>query len=227
MTTDHSTPYVLLGAGGHAGVLVETLAAAGFPPPAAVLDSDAARHGSRFFDVVIAGSDVLLADFVRRGVRHFVLGIGSAGNTQVRRAAYERAVATGAVPLGVGHPTAFTSPSAVLGAGVQRMPRAIVHTRAVVGDNVLVNTSAVVEHDCRIGDHAHLATGCVLAGNVVVGCGVHVGAGAVVRQGITIGGGAVVGAGAVVVQDVPPLAVVAGVPAKVLRFLDVDSSGSP
>ena len=47
---------------------------------------------------------------------------------------------------------------------------------------------------------------------------VWIAANAVVKQGVTIGTGAVVGAGAVVTKDVPPYAIVAGVPAKVLRY---------
>jgi len=41
---------------------------------------------------------------------------------------------------------------------------------------------------------------------------------AIVMPGITIGNGAVVGSGAVVTSDVPPYAVVAGVPAKIIRY---------
>jgi serine O-acetyltransferase len=47
--------------------------------------------------------------------------------------------------------------------------------------------------------------------------GVHVGAGAVIVGDIVVGAGAVVGANAVVVADVPPGAVVGGVPARILR----------
>ncbi len=51
-----------------------------------------------------------------------------------------------------------------------------------------------------------------------LGHDVWIGAGAIIKGGITIGDGAIVGAGAVVTADVPPYAVAAGVPARVLRF---------
>ena len=44
-------------------------------------------------------------------------------------------------------------------------------------------------------------------------------AGAIILKGITIGRGAIVGAGAVVTRSVPPMSVVAGNPAKVIREL--------
>lgn len=50
--------------------------------------------------------------------------------------------------------------------------------------------------------------------------GASIGSGAVIIAGITIGENALVGAGAVVTRDVPPNAIVAGVPAKKIRSVD-------
>lgn len=47
---------------------------------------------------------------------------------------------------------------------------------------------------------------------------VWVGTGAIILKGVVIGRGAVVAAGAVVTRDVPPYAIAAGVPAKVIRM---------
>lgn len=53
---------------------------------------------------------------------------------------------------------------------------------------------------------------------VTIGSDVFVGANVTILSGVSIGDGAVVAAGAVVVKDVPPFAIVGGVPAKIIRF---------
>ena len=64
------------------------------------------------------------------------------------------------------------------------------------------------------GKKAHPIT----KGDIRVGSDVWIGQGVTVMSGVTIGDGAVVGTGAVVTKDVPPYAIVGGVPAKVLRM---------
>lgn len=59
---------------------------------------------------------------------------------------------------------------------------------------------------------------------VSIGHDVYIGANVFILDGVTIGHGAVVGAGAVVTKDVPPYAVAAGVPAKVVKYrFDADT----
>ena len=47
-----------------------------------------------------------------------------------------------------------------------------------------------------------------------------IGAGATILPGVTVGENAVVGAGSVVTRDVPPMTIVAGNPAKIIRKID-------
>ena len=65
---------------------------------------------------------------------------------------------------------------------------------------------------------------------IVIEDGVYVGLGAILlsgKTGITLGAGSIVGAGSVVTSSVPPGAVVAGVPAKVLRVKGEQSTEGP
>lgn len=55
-------------------------------------------------------------------------------------------------------------------------------------------------------------------GNITIDDDVWIGYGATIMSGVHIGQGAVVAAGAVVTKDVPPYAIVGGVPAKLIRY---------
>ena len=55
-------------------------------------------------------------------------------------------------------------------------------------------------------------------GPIIIGNDAWIGTGVIILAGVKIGDGAVVGAGSVVTHDIPPYAIVAGVPVKILRF---------
>ena len=55
-------------------------------------------------------------------------------------------------------------------------------------------------------------------GDIVIGSDVWIGTGVTILSGVTIGHGAIVATGAVVTRDIPPYAIAAGVPARVVRY---------
>ncbi|HTA38638.1 MAG TPA: acetyltransferase [Candidatus Acidoferrales bacterium] len=211
---DEAPDIVIIGAGGHASVLIDALRASGDVRTIGAIDADRGRIGRAIFDVPVLGDDTLLPELAASGTRLFAIGVGGTRDNAPRARLFEAAIALGLQPVTIVHPAATISRYAHVGAGAQILAAAVVNASARIGKNVIVNTGAVVEHDCVVGDHAHISTGACLASTVTVGTGAHVGVGAAVRQSIVIGADAVVGAGAVVVKDVAAGAVVTGVPAK-------------
>lgn len=207
-----SLPVIVLGAGGHAKVLIDALQRAGVEIAGAT-DADPGKCGKSLLGVTVFGGDDVLGRYLPDSVR-LVNGLGSVRVDGARRRLFERFKDQGYQFAAVVHPSAIVAPDVVLAEGAQVMAGAVVQTGSRIGKNAIINTRAAVDHDCRIGEHAHIAPGATLSGAVEVGDGAHVGTGASIIQGIRIGRDCLVAAGAVVVGDVRDGAKVAGVPAK-------------
>jgi acetyltransferase-like isoleucine patch superfamily enzyme len=103
--------------------------------------------------------------------------------------------------------------------------------RVTIGNYcTLVGPILRIESELRIGDYVLIAhevviTDCESPGAgrqrsprpITIGDDVWVGMRSIILAGVSIGSGAVVGAGAVVCEDVPPMTIVAGNPARVVR----------
>lgn len=205
-------PLIVLGAGGHAKVLVDALNSAGLPVRG-ITDASPAKAGSVVLGVPVLGGDKKVLAFAPEVV-HLVNGIGSVRVSTLRRKIYDDFKNRGYFFARVVHASAIVAPDAVLAEGAQIMAGVVLQTGCRIGENAIINTRAAVDHDCRIGAHVHISPGVTLCGNVEVGEGSHIGAGATVIQGVRIGRNCMVAAGAVVIGDIPDGATVAGLPAK-------------
>lgn len=203
---------IVIGAGGHARVLIDALQRAGVPVLFAT-DANRTKHGGSLLGVPVIGDDRAIASHPP-GTVSLVVGLGTVGKDNVRQAVFERLASEGHRFATVVHPRAIVAPDVTLLEGAQVMAGAVVQTGSHIGRNAIINTGARVDHDCRVGDHAHVAPGATLCGAVEIGAGSFIGAAACVIQSVRLGEGSMVAAGAIVVRDVPAGARVMGIPAR-------------
>jgi len=82
-----------------------------------------------------------------------------------------------------------------------------------------VSTSPVFQDVIHSGPKRRFAKKKTMASKqTVIGNDVWIGHGVTIKQGVKVGDGSVVGSNSVVTKDVPPYAVVAGVPARIIKY---------
>jgi sugar O-acyltransferase (sialic acid O-acetyltransferase NeuD family) len=209
-----SKEVLVVGAGGHAKVVIDVLRSSGWQVRA-VFDDNVHRHGSPFHDAVVAGATADVAGYAaQHGLQYFIVAIG-ANDARLKIAAQLEAQGLQAVTAV--HPSAVLAPSVRIEAGTVVMPGACINADTRIGHHVIINTRASVDHDCVIGDGVHIGPGSVLCGGVKIGAATLVGAGAALTPGVAVGSQVRVGAGAAVIAPVMDGVTVAGVPARLIE----------
>jgi UDP-N-acetylglucosamine acyltransferase len=88
----------------------------------------------------------------------------------------------------------------------------------IIEDHAYLMNKSYVAHDCHIGKYAVLSSGVLLAGRCIVGEHANIGLGTTVHQRKCIGDFAMVGMQSVITRDILPFSMVAGNPARIMRF---------
>jgi sugar O-acyltransferase (sialic acid O-acetyltransferase NeuD family) len=200
----------ILGAGGHAKVVISTLISANIKINK-ILDDNPDKWGSWIFDIEITGP---LSKIGQSSREHAVIAIG---DNKTRKSIMEKFQHVQWVTAVI-HPDAYVHPSVRLGKGTVVFAKAVVQPDAVIGDHCIVNTGATIDHDCRIGNYVHISPGVNLAGEVCLEEGVFCGIGGKAITGITVGRWSTIGAGGVIINDLPEYSLAIGIPAKVIRI---------
>lgn len=201
------TELLLIGAGGHAKVVIDAVYSM-IPSCQIVLrDQDPSKSGHHLINNIIIK---LMQNWSGLPENYHV----SIGNNNSRRALNLAAQAQGKKSYTVIHSDALVSPSAHIASGSFIAARSVVSVDATIAEACIINHAAIVDHDCRIGAYCHIAPNVTLGGEVQIGDGSLIGASATVLPGVKLGANVVIGAGAVILSDVPDNQVVVGVPGR-------------
>ncbi|MBU3604127.1 CatB-related O-acetyltransferase [Polynucleobacter sp. AP-Kaivos-20-H2] len=123
--------------------------------------------------------------------------------------------------LAIGTYSSLWGPSIMINANINEV---IIGNFCSIGKNVTIQEYS---HDYSKLSSYFIATnlfgedlsGCVTSkGPIIIGSDVWIASNVVIGSGVRVGDGSVIAAGSVVLNDVPPFAIVAGAPARVLRY---------
>lgn len=201
-------PVFVIGAGGHAKVVLATLKESGVTVDG-IYDDNPALHGTMILGIPVVGPISNLLDGVARR------GIIAVDDNDMRKSLASCIEATWLTAV---HPSAFVHESVTLGRGTVIFAGAVIQPDAHIGEHVIVNTAATVDHDSTLKNFVSIGPGSHIAGNVHVDEGSCLGIGSSVLPQLTIGKGAVIGGGATVIRNVAAATIAAGCPAKAIRI---------
>jgi sugar O-acyltransferase (sialic acid O-acetyltransferase NeuD family) len=193
----------LIGASGHAKVIIDILKSQGIEVEALYDENENIKE--------MLGKQVLHHHNFASPL------IISIGNNKIRKRIAESLNLEYGTAI---HTSSIVSSYAIVGMGSVVMQGSIIQSCAKVGKHCIINTGATVDHDCELQDYVHISPNSTLCGNVFVGEGTHIGAGTVILQGVKIGKWCVIGAGSVVTKDIPDYILAVGNRCKIIKSID-------
>jgi sugar O-acyltransferase (sialic acid O-acetyltransferase NeuD family) len=178
------------------------------------LDDDTSK--SILLDLPVFGK---LRDFniiLDLGVKHVFCPIGE---NAIRRELLSTAYHNNLEIPNFIHSGSHVSKDAFIGKGIYVLPGAVIMPYTTINDFCMISMGTKIAHHTTLEEGSFVSTGANIGASIHVKENVFFGMGCTVMTGVkTVGSNSTIGAGAVVIRDVPDNAVMAGVPAKVIRY---------
>lgn len=206
---------VIIGAGKYGEVYLSYLKEAGVDV-VGFLDDDT-THANQIGGLPLLGKTEILPSLKEMfGVEAIYCPLG---NNKLRVRFLQQAKELGySIPNYI-HPSVIVSPNVKLGEGIYILLGSNIMPYTEIEDCVMISMNVNVAHHNILRRGTFLSTGCNFGASIVAEENTYCGIGSTIMTGLhRLGKDCLIGAGAVVIKDVPDGAVVAGVPAKIIKY---------
>lgn len=208
---------IIIGAGTYSEVYLAFLQEAG-TEVVGFLDDDEKYSGKEIMGIPVFGTTAMLPELKGKyGVEAAYCPIGS---NKTRVHFLELARSLGYKTPNFIHHTVVIGPNVTIAdEGVYILQATQIMPFVSIEKDVMISAGSNIIHHCHLSQGTFISNGVNFGAFVLAEKYAYIGMGSTVMTGVkVVGEDCLVGAGAVVVKDVPSKAIVAGVPAKVLRI---------
>jgi sugar O-acyltransferase (sialic acid O-acetyltransferase NeuD family) len=201
-----STSILIIGAGGHAKVVIDAHLSHTHNDKIIVVDEKPSTN-----DKLLNEYPVKLFKGYKIAEDFFHIAIGS--NLDRSRLANNFDL-TSKKYITITHKSSIISNNSTIFNGCFIAANAIISSNVLINKGSIINHASIIDHDCQIGEFSHISPNVTLGGGVTIGTQCLIGSNAVILPGINIGNNVVIGSGSVVLEDISDNSVFCGNPAK-------------
>lgn len=207
---------IIIGAGKYGEVYLSYLRESGVNI-SGFLDDNTQIHGKYIHGVPVLGSISMLNELkITHNIEAVYCPIGN-NTLRVKFLSYAKDL--GFETPNYIHPSAIISPNVTIGKGVYILMGSMIMPYTIIDDFVMISMNVSIAHHNHIKMGTFLSTGCNFGASIVAEERTYCGIGSTIMTGLSrLGVDCLIGAGAVVTKDVPDGAIVAGIPAKILKY---------